>query len=257
MLSRYPLHDILTEGRLGIGLFINFAAPALVEMAAIAGFDFIVIDNEHGPIGPSEAEGMIRAAEAARIAPLVRLDSPDLALRFLDLGATGIIFSNVRSRTDAQRAVDAVRFPPLGRRGVAPSTHAAGYGVRMKISDYLAAANELLLTMVTIESPEGVGAIDEILSVSGITSVGIGQMDLSASMGFHHNFASPEVEAAGNHVIACCKAHGVPVMLPGGDAETAARSIERGGSLLLVIAGSWMIGAARSYLSAVRAAATA
>jgi len=158
---------------------------------------------------------------------------------------------------EVQRAVDAVRFPPLGRRGVAPSTHAAGYGVRMKISDHLAAANELLLTMILIESPEGVGAIDEILGVSGITSVGIGQMDLSASMGFHHNFASPEVEAAGNHVIACCKAHGVPVMLPGGDAETAARSIERGGSLLLVIAGSWMIGAARSYLSAVRAAATA
>ena len=81
MLSRYPLHDILAEGRFGVGLFINFAAPALVEMAAIAGFDFIVIDNEHGPIGPSEAEGMIRAAEGARIAPVVRLDSPALALR--------------------------------------------------------------------------------------------------------------------------------------------------------------------------------
>src|SRR5918993_967785 len=112
MLDRYPLHDLLETRKPALGLILNMACGALVEIGSLMGFDFILIDAEHGPINAIDAEPMIRAAELARIAPIVRVPNsqPDFALRFLDLGAAGIMFPHIKTAQEAKDATAAVLF---------------------------------------------------------------------------------------------------------------------------------------------------
>lgn len=254
MLENYPLNARLENKELSLGLILNFAAPQLVELASIMGFDFVMIDGEHGPVDPAQAEHMIRVAELARVAPLVRVPAHDahLALRYLDLGAVGIIFPHIETAQQARDAVDAVYFPPKGRRGVAPSTSAAGYGARKKVTDYLRDANRQLLAMMIIETPGGVEAIDEIIAVEGVSGVLIGAMDLSAAMGFPGNPATPEVRDAIDHVMQCCKAAEMPLVMPAGTLDQGGQSLESGASMLFVPIGSWLAGYGRQYTDAIR-----
>ncbi len=254
MLDRYPFHDALESRTPAIGLILNLTAPALVEIGSLMGFDFILIDAEHGPIDAADAEPMIRVAERARIAPLVRVPSarPDIALRFLDLGAVGIVFPHIKDAAGARAAVDAVRFPPLGKRGVAPSTDASGYGVRMPFKDYIEHANRLLLPMMIVEEPEAVENIEEIVEVDGIAAVIIGQMDLCASMGFPGDPNAPEVLAAVEKVMGVCKDKGLPVCLPGGSMEVGRRNLDRGATMLFTPIGSWLAGYGRAFTDGIR-----
>ena len=110
-----------------LGMFVGTPAPALVEMCGHAGFDFVIIDNEHGPSGIESTERMIRAARAAGVIPVVRTLEPDI-LRVLDIGASGIQVPQVNTAEQAARIVAAAKYPPVGTRGAAFSTRAAGFG---------------------------------------------------------------------------------------------------------------------------------
>jgi len=256
MLDRYPFHDLLEARRPALGLILNMASPPLVEIGSLMGFDWIMIDGEHGPIGPAEAEPMIRACEIARIAPVVRVPSsqPDVALRYLDLGATGIMFPHIKTAREARDACDAVSFPPLGKRGAAPSTNAAGFGTRMPYKQYMQHANRLLLPMMIIEDPEAVENIEHILEVDGIAVIVIGAMDLCTSMGFPGDPSAPEVEAAVGKVIAACKAANMPICLAGGGLEASKRNLDRGANLLFTPIGSWLASYGKIYTDGVRGA---
>lgn len=254
MLDRYPFHDLLEARKPSLGLILNIASAPLVEIGGLMGFDFILIDGEHGPINAIDAEPMIRAAELARIAPIVRVPSgrPDIALRFLDLGAAGIVFPHINTPQQARDAVAAVRFPPLGRRGAAPSTHASGYGIRMPYKQYMEHANNLLLPMMIIEEPEAVANIEEMVKVEGIAAMIIGAMDLCTSMGFPGNPAAPEVEAAIDRIIAACKAADMPICLAGGNMEGARHNLERGATMLFTPLGSWLGSYGRAFTDGIR-----
>lgn len=256
MLTRYPLHDLIEQRRTALGLILNIASPPLVEIASLMGFDWVMIDAEHGPIDGIDAEPMIRQAELSRLAPVVRVGSsrPDVALRYLDLGAVGIMFPHIKTAREAREACDAVRFPPRGRRGAAPSTHAAGFGTRMPYKQYMQHANDLLLPMMIIEDPEAVENIEEIVRVDGIAVIVIGAMDLCTSMGFPGDPSAPEVEAAVDRIVAASKAANLPICLAGGSADASKRNLSRGADMLFTPLGSWLAGYGKVYTDDVRKA---
>jgi 2-keto-3-deoxy-L-rhamnonate aldolase RhmA len=184
---------LLRSGNPVLGTFVGIPSPALVEMCGHAGLDFVVIDNEHGPAGIETTEHLIRAARAANVAPIVRTQEADI-LRVLDVGASGIQVPQVESAAQAARIVAAAKYPPVGTRGAAFSTRAAGYGF-FGGDPHIAASNEGTVVVIMVETREGVKNLDAILDVPGVDAVFIGPNDLSFAMGYPGKPGTPEVAA--------------------------------------------------------------
>jgi 4-hydroxy-2-oxoheptanedioate aldolase len=164
------------------GIFVGLASPAVVEMCGHAGFDFVIIDNEHGPASIETTEHLIRAARCANIIPIVRTLEPEI-LRILDIGASAIQVPQVNTAEQARRIVAAAKYPPVGNRGAAFSPRAAGYGF-FGGAAHAKASNEGLGVILMIETREALDNLDEILTVPGIDALFIGPNDLSFSMGY-------------------------------------------------------------------------
>jgi 4-hydroxy-2-oxoheptanedioate aldolase len=176
------------------GVFVGIPSPALVEMCGFAGFDFVVIDNEHGAASLETTEHMVRAAKAADIAPIVRCTEPDI-LRVMDLGAAGIQVPAVGSAAQAQRIVELARYTPAGHRGAAFSTRAAGYGFYGGAA-HVTASNEGTAVVVMIETPEALRNLDAIVAVPGVDAAFIGPSDLSFNLGHPADPGHADVQAA-------------------------------------------------------------
>jgi 4-hydroxy-2-oxoheptanedioate aldolase len=183
------------------GLFNGLCSPVLVEMTAYAGYDFTIIDNEHGSANLETTEHMLRAARAAGLPALVRCLEHDIA-RTLDAGASGLQIPMVHNAAHAREIVKKVRYPRAtgfagisGQRGVAYSVRAAGYGA-MGGPACNAYGNENVVLVVMIESMEAVNAAAEIAAVEGVDAVFIGPNDLAHSMGYENRFSDPAVQAA-------------------------------------------------------------
>ncbi len=186
----------LKENRPLLGIFMGITSPALVEMAGYAGFDFVVIDNEHGPAGIETTEHMIRAASCARLVPIVRVSSantPEI-LRTLDVGASGVQVPQVNTVEQARLVVAAAKYPPSGNRGVAFSIRAAGWGF-FGGAGHVQASNEQTVVITHIETVEAVNNLDAMLAIKGIDVMFIGPTDLSVSMGYPGYPSHPEVQA--------------------------------------------------------------
>lgn len=196
--SRYPLDarlpGMLRGGKPLRGLFNGLPSPAIVEMCAYAGFDFIILDNEHGSADLGVTEHMLRAARAAGIVPVVRCFEHDLP-RILDMGASAVQIPMVESAEQARRLADQVRYPPLGRRGSAFSTRAAGYGA-FGGSGHTQRSNEGVCFIAMIESPRGIAAAAEIAQVDGVDAVFIGPNDLAHAMGHGSDWNAEPVQQA-------------------------------------------------------------
>ena len=176
------------------GMFVGLASPAIVEMCGHAGFDFVILDNEHGPASIETTEHLIRAARCVNMIPIVRTVESDI-LRVLDIGASGIQVPQVNTAEQARRIVAAAKYPPVGNRGAAFSPRAAGYGF-FGGPAHAKASNEGIGVILMIETPEALGNLDEILAVPGIDVLFIGPNDLSFAMGHEGNQKHPEVIAA-------------------------------------------------------------
>ena len=205
------LKDMLKRGRPAIGTWITLAHPALAEMAAKAGFDWVAVDLEHSSITLRECEDLIRTIDLAGATPLVRLtaNDPDLIKRVMDSGARGVIVPNVSTPEEAQVAVEAVYYPPRGRRGVGLA-RAHGYGA--DFAGYKRRLENEGVVVAMIENRQGVENAEAILSVDGIDAYFLGPYDLSASLGVTSKTSHPKVEAA----IAKVRAAGRRAGKPGG-----------------------------------------
>jgi 2-keto-3-deoxy-L-rhamnonate aldolase RhmA len=159
-------------------------AEPLVEMAAVAGLDYLVIDCEHGPDDVMALQHHLMCAQACGIDVLVRVgeDEPGLVLRSLDLGASGVVIPHVDDVEDARRAVAYAHYPPLGERGFATYSRAGRYGT-VGASEHLRRAAESTLVVVMIETAAGCGKARGILSVDGVDAVLVGPADLAVSLG--------------------------------------------------------------------------
>ena len=193
-MDRGRLKKRLYQGELAVGPFLKITDPAIVEIAAYAGFDYVIIDSEHGPISMESAQNMIRAAGAAGITPIIRVlkNEPELILRALDIGAHGVQVPEVNTREQAEKLVEASRYYPQGSRGVCRFVRAAQYSKQPK-DEYFRSANETVTVIAHLEGVEGISNLDAILEVEGIDVLFIGPYDLSQSMGIPGQIDHPDL----------------------------------------------------------------
>nr|WP_250515025.1 aldolase/citrate lyase family protein [Caballeronia sp. INDeC2] len=176
------------------GVFNALPSPAIIEMCGYAGFDFVIIDNEHGSADYGTTEHMLRAARASGITPVVRCFERDLP-RLLDMGVGAVQIPMVESVEQARRLAAAVRYPPLGTRGCAFSPRAAGYGA-FGGSTHVERSNAGIALVAMVETPLGVANARAIASVEGVDGVFVGPNDLSHVMGHGGDWQAPEVREA-------------------------------------------------------------
>jgi 4-hydroxy-2-oxoheptanedioate aldolase len=206
-LSHHPidlrLAEMLRSGRRLRGIFNSIPSPAVVEMCGYAGFDFIVIDNEHGSADLQTTEHMLRAARASGIVPIVRCFEQDIA-RVLDMGASGVQLPMVETSEQAQRLAQRIRYPlpggAGGQRGSAFSPRAAGYGA-FGGTAHTQRSNESLALVVMIETPLGVSNAAAIAAVPGVDAVFVGPNDLAHTMGHENRWQEAPVQEAIERVL--------------------------------------------------------
>ena len=191
------------------GPFMKTGDPAFVECAGHAGFDFVILDMEHGPAGFFDLQNLIRGAEAAGILPIVRTaDCSETAIgKALDLGAAGVQIPQVRSAKQAREVIDAARFFPKGERGVCRFVRAAGYS-SVPRDEYFEKANRALV-ILQVEGKEVLNSLDGILDVEGLDILFIGPYDLSQSLGVPGQVSHPVVVDAIRSIVERARRAGV------------------------------------------------
>lgn len=207
-----PLKARLKRGEMSYGPFMKLAEPAAVEIFALAGFDHVIIDMEHGPLSVETAQNLVRAGRLHGLAPLIRVPRNDASevLRALDIGAEGVHIPQINSAEAAREAVDACYYHPQGHRGVCRFVRAAEY-THIPAAQHFVAANERVLPVLHIEGQAGIAALPEILEVEGIGVVFLGPYDLSQSCGVPGEVEHPTVVAKMREAVALARARGVVV----------------------------------------------
>lgn len=195
---RHPMDDrlraLLAGGQRVSGIFSSIPSPALVEMAAYAGFDCVIIDNEHGAADFETTEHMLRAARASGITPIVRCFAADIP-RVLDMGASGVQVPMVDTPEQARELVQRVRYPGTGQRGSAFSSRAAGYGA-FGGESHTRRSNESIALIAMLETPQAIANASAIASVEGVDAIFVGPNDLSHTMGHGSDWQCAPVQAA-------------------------------------------------------------
>jgi 4-hydroxy-2-oxoheptanedioate aldolase len=224
------LKERIKSGQALLGCFVMIPSPAVVEMLGYAGFDFAVLDTEHGAGTVETLEHQLRAADAAGLPALVRTVgmTPGEILRVLDAGAAGIVVPHVRTEKDARAIVAASHYPPFGIRGVATTARAGRHGFT-SIADHLAASRERIIVVPQIEDADALEHVPAIASVDGIDAVFIGPADLSLSLGHPGDLNHPVVVGAIEKAVADIRSAGrVPMSFARGPQDVvvmAQRSI--------------------------------
>jgi len=203
-----PIKQKISEGKPSIGVWQGLANPGISEILADAGFDWIVLDTEHGYYTLESLISCLDAMRRTEVSPIIRVleNRPSIIKQILDLGPEGIIIPMVNSVEDARSAVTACKYPPEGIRGVGAG-RAARYGG--KFMENLQTANGNILVVIQIEHIRAVENIDEIVKVEGVDCIFIGTMDLSASMGIVGQTTHPELIKAVEKVNAAGKRAGI------------------------------------------------
>jgi len=191
------LKQRLHAGKAAFGVMCTFPSPPVVEMLGHLGFDWVLLDNEHGSITVDSAEACIAAAELSGTAPIVRpvANRPEIIAPFLDRGAWGVQIPHVNTADEARAAVDAVKYGPEGHRGIFSGGRPATYGLAGSTADYAREANRQTLVCLMLEEVEAIENLPGLVAVPGVDVYFIGSGDLSQSMGLTGQQAHPEVQA--------------------------------------------------------------
>lgn len=218
------LRDKLKQEKALVGPFINLCHPAVMEIAGLAGFDFAIIDTEHGEISSDRAVDMVRAAILAGVSPVLRVygNQPELIAKALDIGAHGVQVPQICSKAEAETAVSAAKFSPAGSRGCNRFVRAAQYS-KMSKEDFFGKSNDTTAVILQVEGVEGMNCLEDILSVPGIDVLFIGPYDLSASLGIPGQIEHPKVMEAMEKTLVLAKKAGVALGFFVDDAATAAK----------------------------------
>ena len=187
------LRERLQSG-VAAGVGLTFATPQLVELCGRVGLHWALLDCEHGAFSAEGIEHAIIAADAVGLSIMVRppSDRPEAILAALDRGAAGVQVPHVATAAQAETIVRAVKYAPLGNRGLGTSVRAAGYGIDLDLAAYIAKANSETIVCVQIEDREGLANVAEIAAVPGVDVVFVGPMDLSQALGYPGELSRPE-----------------------------------------------------------------
>ena len=248
------MKEKFAAGEPAFGLSVMIPSPQIVESAGAMGFDWVLIDCEHGTIGIEAMELMIMAAEVAGITPIVRpaTSAAGDILQAMDRGAQGVQVPHVASAEQARAAVAAVKFHPQGERSLAVGTRASGYGFRRSLSEFAAEANRETLVCIQIEDQEALPNLAEMLALPGVDVFFIGPSDLSQSMGFPGNPKAPPVanaiDSALNSIVAAGRTPGMPASV-----DAVRQVLDRGVRYVYTHLPAILVNGAQAYLEAARA----
>jgi 4-hydroxy-2-oxoheptanedioate aldolase len=239
MQVRNVARERLEKGEMSLGVGIRTARTVdIAKMMKTAGYDWLFIDLEHGPMSIDFAATLAVAALDTGISPIVRVPfmQHSMATRVLDNGALGIVMPHVDTPEQAQEIVDHLKYPPVGHRSLAGSQAIFDFK-RISIGEMIEAANAALLVIPLIETPMAVANAEAIAAVPGIDALLIGTNDLAAEMGIPGEFGHAKIADAYETVIAACRKHNKWPGMGGVDAEELMqKSIGMG--MRLVLAGS-------------------
>lgn len=224
----------LRTGQAQIGLWLGLADPYCAELAANAGFDWLLLDGEHAPNDLRGLLGQLQAVAPYPAQPIVRPVIGDTALikQLLDIGAQTLLVPMVESAEQARQLVRAMRYPPHGVRGVGSALARASRW--NSVPGYLDQADEQMCLLVQVENREGLANLDAICAVEGVDGVFIGPADLSADMGHRGNPGHPEVQAAIDDAIVRIGRAGKAAGILSADETLARRYIELGAAFVAV-----------------------
>jgi 2-dehydro-3-deoxyglucarate aldolase/4-hydroxy-2-oxoheptanedioate aldolase len=221
------LRQRLAAGQTLYGTFLGLGSGMAAEACALAGFDWLLVDLEHGGGDESTLLAQQLAADAHGVPLLVRVESTDRirAGRVLDLGAEGVMFPRLESVADAQQAVRHLRYPRQGDRGVATYNRACGFGTH---PEALATANDRIVGIIQVENQLAVDRVDEIAAVPGVDVLFIGPRDLSYDLGVPGDTTAPVFRAAVQRVLAATERAGIAAGILAPDADTARQYADDG-----------------------------
>ena len=216
-----------------MGCFQRLAAPEATEAAGHAGLDFVIIDLEHGRIGPELLGNLVRAAEVALIAPVVRIPEahgPTIG-GILDAGAQGIVVPHVQSGPAAEAVVTATRFPPYGHRS-AVALRATGFGRKLSMAEFLGSDTAKPAVIAMVEDEAGVKNAADIAGTDGVDALLVGTTDLSFALGVPGDTAHPNVVAGIEQADAAARLHGISLGVPVRSGQAAAQARTRGATFV-------------------------
>jgi 2-keto-3-deoxy-L-rhamnonate aldolase RhmA len=252
--------DLRTRIRAGetlIGVFSDLASPLAAELCGQAGFDWIVLDLEHGGATEADLLPLLYAVGTTPMAPIVRPQSSERLRvgRALDLGAAGIMLPQLQSIDEVRTVVGYLRYPPAGQRGVALRTRGARLGT-IGHADIARVVNDEIVGIVQIESTGSLAAADEIAAFDEVDVLFVGPADLTHALGIPGRFDEPAYLDALRAVVAACRAHGKAAGILLYDPATFGPHLELGYTFVGVGAdNSFVLDGARAALAAARAAA--
>ena len=252
---RGDLRRRVLAGEPTIGAFVNLGSLAAAELVARAGYDWVIVDLEHGMGTLSELHAQLLAVQATPTSAIVRVPSAERLNvgRALDLGADGLMIPRMEGPAEARETLTWMRFPPAGIRGVALPNRGGGYG-SLTHAELAERVNAAVIGVFQVESPAAVEAADELAAIDGVDVLFVGPADLSHAMGIPGRFDEPSFVAALDRVVAACRAHGKSAGILLRDGAAVQASHAQGFTFLGVGSdASFVVAGARTQLEAARA----
>lgn len=230
IVAKNQMKQALQNGQSLVGTMVaEIRQPAIMQLLKNAGFDFVIIDNEHGPFNIETIADLSRAAKYVGLTPIVRV--PDLSYPFLtqplDAGAQGLMLPRIVDAEQVKQVLQMIKYPPLGRRGCALSRGHTNFGSG-PLAESMATINEETIVVVQIETAEAVENVEEIVSVPGVDITLIGPNDLTIALGVPGQLDSPKLHAAIERMLDACDRHDVFPAIHINDLEWAAYWAKKG-----------------------------
>ncbi len=246
--------DKLAAGEIVYGCFIPSISPIDVEILAVAGFDFALIDTEHGPIDAESAYPMVLAAESRGMEAFARVGQNDrqVILKLLDIGISGVMVPQVITADDASRAIEAMKYWPQGTRGLAGG-RTFNWGLDAKAPDLVQPLNDRVLNMIQFEHIDALANLDAILDVPGLDVLFVGPNDLAQSMGFPGQPGHPDVTRVADEVVQRAHQKGVKLGTTAFTVDAAKSAVQRGFAMIVPNSPGLLATAARSFIDGAKA----
>ena len=219
-MGRKNIKKMLADGKMVYGFVANLTDPAVVEIAGMAGYDFVRLDCEHTPMDTAEIRSFIRAADAVGIPLIVRLTNLDAVTGLLDFGVGGFMIPHVRSAEAARAIVRDIKYWPVGLRGFSDGARAQRYG-NVDMTSFIREANDEIVLMCQIEDIYGIRNMEEIISVEGIDGICTGPNDIAQSLGIPGQTEDPRVREAEEQIIATAQKYGKQMFMSAKSRERA------------------------------------
>ncbi|HME19403.1 MAG TPA: aldolase/citrate lyase family protein [Nitrososphaerales archaeon] len=242
----------LSSGKTLLGTWVTIGHTDVPDVLEAVGFDWLVFDTEHAPLGPEAVSRMVQAIDSSSVCPLVRVGAADqyLVKSAFDMGAHGVVCPMVNSKEEAAQVVSYAKYPPAGVRGVAPRK-AADYG--NTFADYVRTANEATVVVVQIETAEALEKLDEILDTRGVDVAFVGPTDLTMSLGLIDDRGNPRVVEAMKKVVEACARHSKTPGVLAATPDEARRDVKLGFRFIGLGSDTrFMMSGAREFLRAAR-----